>query len=76
MGNVRGWGGPLGPTYRKMQMALQQKIIQQQRKFGMNVALPSFSGHLPVAMKSIYPTTNFSIIDRSFIFEYDSLSYI
>ncbi|XP_046812206.1 alpha-N-acetylglucosaminidase isoform X1 [Lucilia cuprina] len=64
MGNIRGWGGTLGPTYRRMQMILQQKIIQQQRSLGMIVALPSFSGHLPVAMKNKYPTANFSIIDR------------
>lgn len=64
MGNVHGWGGPVGPTYIKMQQILQQKIIKQQREFGMIVAVPSFSGHLPIAMQKLYPKSNFSIIDR------------
>lgn len=64
MGNIRGWGGPLGPTYRKMQVILQRKIIKQQRSFGMLVAIPSFAGHLPVAMEKLFPNSNFSRLNR------------
>lgn len=64
MGNIHGWGGPLGPIYRRMQMILQKKIISQQRNIGMIVAVPSFSGHVPIAMRKIYPNSKFSTIDR------------
>lgn len=64
MGNINGWAGPPTPTYRKMQMILQQKIIKKQRNFGMSVAIPSFAGHLPIALKRLFPNVNFSIIDR------------
>ncbi|XP_073824700.1 N-acetyl-alpha-glucosaminidase isoform X2 [Musca autumnalis] len=59
MGNIRGWAGPMPSTLRKMQMILQRKIIKRQRAFGMKVAVPSFSGYVPVAMKRIFPNVSF-----------------
>uniref|UniRef100_A0A1A9WWC2 Alpha-N-acetylglucosaminidase n=1 Tax=Glossina brevipalpis TaxID=37001 RepID=A0A1A9WWC2_9MUSC len=64
MGNIRGWAGPVSPTFRKLQMLLQQQIVKRQRAFGMTVAIPAFSGHLPVAMQRLYPNVNFSIVGR------------
>uniref|UniRef100_A0A1A9URM9 Alpha-N-acetylglucosaminidase n=1 Tax=Glossina austeni TaxID=7395 RepID=A0A1A9URM9_GLOAU len=64
MGNIRGWAGPLPSGFRKLQMLLQQQIIKRQRAFGMTVAIPAFAGHLPIAMRRLYPNVNFSIADR------------
>ncbi|KAL9929559.1 N-acetyl-alpha-glucosaminidase isoform 2-T2 [Glossina fuscipes fuscipes] len=64
MGNIRGWAGPLPSGFRKWQMLLQKQIIKRQRAFGMTVAIPAFAGHLPIAMRRLYPNVNFSITDR------------
>lgn len=63
MGNIRGWAGPTPLTFRRMQTILQRKIINQQRSFGMKVAIPSFSGYVPVAMKRLFPNVSFVIAD-------------
>ncbi|XP_075152325.1 N-acetyl-alpha-glucosaminidase [Haematobia irritans] len=63
MGNIRGWGGPMPPTLRKLQMILQRKIIDRQRAFGMKVAIPSFSGYVPLGMKRIFPNASFIVAD-------------
>ncbi|XP_059219757.1 alpha-N-acetylglucosaminidase [Stomoxys calcitrans] len=63
MGNIRGWAGPMPSTLRKLQMILQRKIIERQRAFGMKVAVPSFSGYVPIAMKRIFPNVSFIVAD-------------
>ncbi|XP_055851673.1 alpha-N-acetylglucosaminidase [Episyrphus balteatus] len=64
MGNIRGWAGPLTPTYRRMQLLLQKEIIKAQRNLGITVALPAFAGHLPKAIARIYPNETFAIVER------------
>ncbi|CAD6996843.1 alpha-N-acetylglucosaminidase [Ceratitis capitata] len=64
MGNMHGWGGPITPTYRRLQKVLQQRILKAERDLGMRVALPAFAGHLPVAMTRIFPNTTFTPVDR------------
>uniref|UniRef100_A0A1I8MFT2 Alpha-N-acetylglucosaminidase n=1 Tax=Musca domestica TaxID=7370 RepID=A0A1I8MFT2_MUSDO len=59
MGNIRGWAGQMPSTLRKIQMILQRKIIARQRAFGMKVAVPAFSGYIPVAMERIFPNKSF-----------------
>lgn len=57
MGNMRGWGGPLPyPTWYQSQLALQHKILNRMRDFGMIPVLPGFAGHVPAAIKSLYPS--------------------
>ena len=59
MGNMRGWGGPLPyPTWYQSQLALQHKILKRMRDFGMIPVLPGFAGHVPAAIKTLYPTAN------------------
>lgn len=64
MGNIRGWGGPLPPAHRKLQQILQQHIVQAQRDLGISVALPAFAGHVPVAMKRVFPDARYSPAER------------
>lgn len=64
MGNIRGWAGPLTPTYRRMQLLLQKEIIKAQRNLGITVALPSFAGHLPKAFARIFSNTTFDQVER------------
>ncbi|XP_034474694.1 alpha-N-acetylglucosaminidase [Drosophila innubila] len=64
MGNIRGWAGPLPPAHRRLQQLLQQRIVQAQRELGMGVALPAFAGHVPVAMRRIFPNASYSVAQR------------
>ncbi|EDV98750.1 alpha-N-acetylglucosaminidase [Drosophila grimshawi] len=64
MGNIRGWGGPLPPAHRRLQQLLQQRIVQAQRDLGMSVALPAFAGHVPTGLPRIFPTANFTSVER------------
>ena len=59
MGNMRGWGGPLPyPSWYKAQLSLQHKILTRMRSFGMKPVLPGFAGHIPYAVKALYPKAN------------------
>ena len=59
MGNMRGWGGPLPyPSWYTTQLALQHKILARMRAFGMKPVLPGFAGHIPYAVKALFPKAN------------------
>ena len=60
MGNIRGWGGPLDDAWIKKQADLQKQIVNQIRQFGMINVLPGFAGHVPGALKRIYPNVTLS----------------
>eukprot|EP00052_Salpingoeca_macrocollata_P022042 m.190307 g.190307 ORF g.190307 m.190307 type:complete len:803 (+) comp21696_c0_seq6:142-2550(+) len=55
MGNIQKWGGPLTASWRKAQRDLQLQILQRTRALGMINALPGFSGHVPGAIKRVFP---------------------
>uniref|UniRef100_A0A336LVK5 CSON005991 protein n=1 Tax=Culicoides sonorensis TaxID=179676 RepID=A0A336LVK5_CULSO len=63
MGNLRGWASV--PYYfaiidfLKYSSQLQQKVIYEFQRLGINFAIPSFAGHVPVAFQRIYPNTTF-----------------
>ncbi|XVF33702.1 hypothetical protein REPUB_Repub17cG0190900 [Reevesia pubescens] len=58
MGNLHGWGGPLSKNWLKQQLVLQKKILSRMLELGMTPVLPSFSGNVPAALKTIFPTAN------------------
>jgi alpha-N-acetylglucosaminidase len=58
MGNIQGWGGPLDPAWRQAQAALQKRIVERQRLFGMLPILPAFAGFVPGGIQRIYPEAN------------------
>ncbi|XP_062226954.1 alpha-N-acetylglucosaminidase-like [Phragmites australis] len=56
MANMHGWGGPLPQTWLDDQLALQKKILSRMSAFGMFPVLPAFSGNIPAALKSKFPS--------------------
>ncbi|TYH58869.1 hypothetical protein ES332_D08G184900v1 [Gossypium tomentosum] len=58
MGNLHTWGGPLSKNWLKQQLVLQKKILSRMVELGMTPVLPSFSGNVPAALKTIFPTAN------------------
>ncbi|ACU05976.1 MULTISPECIES: alpha-N-acetylglucosaminidase [Pedobacter] len=55
MGNIDGWGGPLPKSQMLAHEALQKKILERERSFGMTPILPAFTGHVPPAFKDKFP---------------------
>ncbi|MCI2088833.1 MAG: alpha-N-acetylglucosaminidase [Prevotella sp.] len=55
MCNIDGWQGPLPMDWIEEQKALQKLIVTREREFNMRPVLPAFSGHIPAALKRIYP---------------------
>lgn len=47
MNNLEGWGGPNNDRWYESRIALQQKILQRMRQFGIHPVLPGYSGMLP-----------------------------
>lgn len=56
MGNLDGWGGPLPMNWMKTHFVLQKKILARQRALGMKPVLPAFTGHVPAAFKTKFPS--------------------
>lgn len=55
MGNLDGWGGPSPQSWIDGQRLLQTKILKRMRDLGMTPVLPAFSGHVPSAIRTLYP---------------------
>lgn len=55
MGNLDAWGGPLPQNWMDTHKALQKKILERERSFGMTPVLSSFTGHVPPSFKDKYP---------------------
>lgn len=60
MGNMRGWGGPLSANWHSQQILLQHRILKRMRELGMIPVLPAFAGHVPAAIKRLYPNVKVS----------------
>ncbi|XP_028170318.1 alpha-N-acetylglucosaminidase [Ostrinia furnacalis] len=59
MGNVRGWGGPLGQAWHDRQRRIQGQVSDYMLQFGIVPVFPSFNGHVPVAFRRLYPNATF-----------------
>lgn len=55
MGCLDGWGGPLPADWIAEHEALGKKILARQRELGMTPVLQGFTGHVPQAVKRLYP---------------------
>ncbi|KAM0943189.1 putative alpha-N-acetylglucosaminidase [Dioscorea sansibarensis] len=66
MGNMHGWGGPLPQTWLDDQLALQRKILSRMFEFGMSPVLPAFSGNVPSALKSKFPSAKITQLGNWF----------
>ena len=58
MGNIDGVGGPLPDNWIKQRAELQKRILKRMRLLGMKPVLQGFTGHVPEALKEIYPESN------------------
>ncbi len=55
MGNIDGLGGPLPQHWIDKHTRLQQKIVARERELGMTPILQGFTGHVPLAIKEVFP---------------------
>ncbi|WP_299553803.1 alpha-N-acetylglucosaminidase [Seonamhaeicola sp.] len=55
MSNLDKWGGPLPQSWLTHQKELQRSIVKRERELGMTPVLPAFAGHVPEALKTVYP---------------------
>ena len=55
MANIDGWCGPLPKQWLDGQAALQQQIVERERALNMRPVLPAFAGHVPGALRHLFP---------------------
>ena len=55
MSNIDKWGGPLPQSWLTHQKELQKQIVARERELGMTPVLPAFAGHVPEALKTVFP---------------------
>lgn len=63
MSNIDSWQGPLPESYIRHQEILQKKILERERELNMTPVLPAFSGHVPKALKDVYPSANVKALE-------------
>ncbi len=64
MTNIDGWHGPLPQSWLDGQCELQKKIIARETSLGISPILGSFTGHVPAALKEVYPDAQISKLNR------------
>lgn len=55
MCNLDGWQSPLPKEWLSSQEKLQEQIVARERELNMRPVLPAFAGHVPAALKRIFP---------------------
>src|SRR5574344_165335 len=55
MSNIDSWQSLLPMSWLNNQKELQKKIVARERELNMHPVLPAFAGHVPAALKRIYP---------------------
>lgn len=55
MCNLDGWQSPLPKEWLANQAKLQEQIVARERELNMRPVLPAFAGHIPAALKRVYP---------------------
>lgn len=58
MGNIRNWASPLPSDWRESQRDLARQILAMTRAYGMTNVLPCFGGHVPAALRTLFPSAN------------------
>ena len=64
MTNIDGWHGPLPESWLEGQKELQRKIIAREKALGISPILSAFSGHVPSALKNIFPDAQIVELNR------------
>jgi alpha-N-acetylglucosaminidase len=60
MANIKKLAGPLPPASWAAQAALGEAVSAAMTQFGMTPVLPGFAGHVPDALRRLYPSANIS----------------
>ncbi|XP_060204807.1 alpha-N-acetylglucosaminidase-like [Lycium barbarum] len=66
MGNLHRWGGSLPQSWLDQQLILQKKILARMHELGMTPVLPAFSGNVPAALKSVFPSAKINRLGNWF----------
>lgn len=64
MANIDSWNGPLPMEWLENQTKLQQQILSRERELNMKPVLPAFNGHVPAALKRIYPEADIQTLGK------------
>jgi alpha-N-acetylglucosaminidase len=64
MSNIDGWQGPLPKSWLENQKNLQKRIVERERELGMTPVLPAFAGHIPGALRRLYPDLKATDVSR------------
>lgn len=64
MCNLDGWQSPLPKEWLSGQAELQEQIVAREREFNMQPVLPAFAGHVPAALKRVYPNIKTSRVSE------------
>ena len=64
MCNLDGWQSPLPKEWLSSQAELQEQIVAREREFNMRPVLPAFAGHVPAALKRVYPNIKTSKVSE------------
>lgn len=57
MGCMDGWGGPLARSWIDRHLELEKRILARERELGMRPVLQGFTGHVPAAVREVFPKT-------------------
>lgn len=60
MTNIDYWQGGLPDSWLEHQARLQRQIVTRERELGMKPVLPAFAGHVPPAIRRLYPKAKIS----------------
>lgn len=55
MGCMDGWGGPLPDRWIESHLDLAKRIVARERELGMTPVLQGFTGHVPQALRRVFP---------------------
>lgn len=64
MCNLDGWQSPLPKSWLDDQADLQRRIVEREREFAMRPVLPGFAGHVPAALKRLYPEAKTTTVSQ------------
>ena len=64
MSNIDAWQGPLPKSWLENQKTLQKQIVSRERELNMTPVLPAFAGHIPGALRRLYPNLKATDVSR------------
>ena len=64
MCNLDGWQSPLPESWLRDQQELQSRIVERERELSMRPVLPGFAGHVPSALKKVYPDAKITTVSQ------------